>query len=295
MTKQEVIKFLIPEANIVNSLCKNKQSVFMGQVIQESGWLEHCPGNNALGIKWVEKSDIGKPFTENKTWEWSPKLNKFVEVIARFRAYSTLHDCFMDYVKLMNWSHYLPVAQATDFVEQTIQLRYCGYATSPAYTNSIQKCIIENKLYQYDWKKNPQDTISEKTPNFIWKESYSNSFVLGVKYYNIIEPPEVSFDNVIRLAETIQPFRTEMGVKFGISNWYRTKRYNSDPSIGGVADSQHTVPDVTAADIKPAGGVSSRVKLFQLANKNPLIHGIGVGSDWLHLDIRKEYKRIWYY
>jgi flagellum-specific peptidoglycan hydrolase FlgJ len=55
MTKNEVINFLIPEANIVNSLCKNKQSVFMAQVIQESGWLEHAPGNNALVVLFINK------------------------------------------------------------------------------------------------------------------------------------------------------------------------------------------------------------------------------------------------
>ena len=76
--KIAVINRLLPKAKELNENFGLHVSMTIAQVVRESGWLEHAPGNNFLGIK-VPKDSSGSPvstFPKDKmqllwTTEWS--------------------------------------------------------------------------------------------------------------------------------------------------------------------------------------------------------------------------------
>ena len=60
MTKQEVIDRLLPKAYELHALYGIQIPQTLAQVINESGWLKHAPGNNFLGIKVPKVTINGK-------------------------------------------------------------------------------------------------------------------------------------------------------------------------------------------------------------------------------------------
>lgn len=294
MTNQEAIDRILPKARELNSLYGFHVSMTLMQVMQESGWLKYAPGNNFLGIKVPTdaKGNISPTWPADKkqllwTSEW--KNGAYVRLQCWFVKYASLEECMNRYAKILLLDRYTETRASVDWYDSTYFISHNGYATSPGYTFNLRNGILLNKLYKYDWKQDPYSQVSPKTPNIQWWETYSHVMFNNIKYRNIFEPLEIYKPGVIQLAEVLQPMRTAMNTPFDFSNWYRIYSYNG--VAGGVEDSKHRF--AIAADIKPRNG--NRARLFELANKVELIHGLGVGSDWMHLDIRKEYKRIWYY
>lgn len=73
---------------------------------------------------------------------------QYITVQARFCKYNTLAESVIDYFKLLSWSRYAPVMQSKNFEDATDQIRLCGYATSPTYTQALRRIYNEIKTYK---------------------------------------------------------------------------------------------------------------------------------------------------
>lgn len=121
-------------------------SLTMAQAILESGWGRNAPGYNMFGIKWSK--DCGHEVQYLWTKEWNGK--KYINVKAPFRKYKSYTESIDDHTDLLQALRYKPVRDAKDYKEACKQIKLCGYATSPTYTESLIKIIEENKLYEFD-------------------------------------------------------------------------------------------------------------------------------------------------
>jgi flagellum-specific peptidoglycan hydrolase FlgJ len=120
--------------------------LMIAQACLESGYGKHSPGNNLFGMKWTP--GCGHPYQELWTKEWDG--NNYVSVLAKFRKYKSFYESLADYTNLLKKSRYEPVRNAQDYLEATEQIRLCGYATSPAYTQSLRRIIEMYDLTEYD-------------------------------------------------------------------------------------------------------------------------------------------------
>jgi hypothetical protein len=82
------------------------------------------------------------------TKEWDGQ--KYITVRAPFRKYSNFTESIEDHTELLQSRRYEPVRKAPDYKEACKQIKLCGYATSPTYTENLIRVIEENKLYEYD-------------------------------------------------------------------------------------------------------------------------------------------------
>ena len=298
MTKTEVINRLLPKARELNTLYGLHISMTIAQVVRESGWLKHAPGNNFLGIKAPKVKKDGVWILDPKfpidraqklpTWEyingkWEKNPDWFVK-------YDSLEDCMDRYAKILMLPRYKQTLESKDWWDSTNYVRLNGYATSPAYTNSLRTDILSNRLYQLDWQHTYNEPINPGS-NFTWGETFSNVSFNGKKYYRVIEPYPEYWDNVKKLATQLQIVRFNFGYPIKIDSWFRIPAYN--PVIGGAPDSQHLYAN--AADTIKPFRVTSKNYLDCVLNKTS-ITGIGIQkSGSLHLDLKKVKRRIWYY
>jgi hypothetical protein len=136
----------IKEGALKGKLKNVLPSLTMAQAILESGWGNNAPGYNMFGIKWSK--DCGHDYQLLWTKEWDGK--KYIDVQARFRKYNSYTESIDDHTDLLQASRYKPVRDAHDYKEACKQIKACGYATSPTYTENLIRLIEENKLYEYD-------------------------------------------------------------------------------------------------------------------------------------------------
>ncbi len=129
-------------------------SLVIAQAILESGWGEKPIENNIFGIK-ASSSWQGRVATR-RTKEWDGE--KFITVEAKFRAYDSIEDSIMDYLKLVGRTkRYERVKKAQDYKEAARLIYEAGYATDPLYSKKLIDIIEARKLYKYDQVK---DTLS---------------------------------------------------------------------------------------------------------------------------------------
>lgn len=128
-------------------------SLTMAQAILESGWGRNAPGYNMFGIKWSPGCGHGIQLLWTKEWDGK----KYISVKAKFRKYSSYTESIEDHTELLQARRYEPVRRAKDYKEACKQIKACGYATSPTYTENLIKVIEENELYKFDEIEGEED------------------------------------------------------------------------------------------------------------------------------------------
>lgn len=125
-------------------------SLRIAQAAHETGWTVH-EWNNLVGFKVGSRKPNGywKGVYVNKgTWEVYD--GKRTDVVAMFRAYDTIEDCFRDQDELFKVARYDRVRAAQTPNEQAGMLQECGYATDPHYAAKLVNIMRSYDLYQYD-------------------------------------------------------------------------------------------------------------------------------------------------
>ena len=80
-----------------------------------------------------------------------------------FRAYNNVVDSYADHSNFLRYSgNYNTLFEyaKTDYYSWARGLKYCGYATDPAYAEKLIKKIEEYNLAQYDSWENPLEKLS---------------------------------------------------------------------------------------------------------------------------------------
>ncbi len=270
MNNQEFISYLIP-------LTKNNivlQSLLISQICLESAFGKKHFYNNYLGIKCHE----GVSCREANTKEY---INgNYGNYKLAFSVYNNITDCITDYLRIMAYSRYTKVREAKNYLEATQAIKDCGYATGINYTNSLRKIIEQYKLYELDYKMNPNTQL---TTNFKYYEFFSGS-ATGIK----IEPPEEYFETIKFIANQLQIVRDIIGKSIIINSAYRTKEHNQ--VVGGKPNSYHLT--AKAVDIKVSGISPTDLAIYFA--KFTEFNGYGVAYGFLHIDLRDKFT-IWKY
>ncbi|MBT9166772.1 MAG: Peptidoglycan hydrolase FlgJ [Syntrophomonadaceae bacterium] len=282
-SRKEIIDQLTP---IVQRLAQRhswivgKKSMVLAQIIIESNWLKSAPQNNVLGIKWTSRyPESRRQMLRTKEWV----NGRYVSVKAPFMTYESIEQCIEEgYVAVLSRPRYKDTRASRDWFEATNYIRLDGYATSPSYTKILRNIILRHKLYELDWQKNPEEPISEKAPNFQWRESYSGIQVDGKRYPRIIEPYPELWHNVMRVAEEIQILRDYYRSPIRAESWFRIAHYNA--VIGGASRSQHLAAN--AIDARPLFKINMG-EFHRKAEELTKFRGFGIGKTLIHMDLRK--------
>jgi len=265
MTRSEAINTLKPIAYRLQSKhdwLRGKLSLLMSQVLCESGNLKHAHGNNCLGIKWTSHYPESK---KQMLWtkEWVD--GKYISVKAPFVKFDSIEECIeQGYIRILKLKRYKETRNSVDWWDATNYIRLNGYATSPTYTSTLRKIILSNKLYEMDWRHDPDD---ELTSDFTYGETFN-------------------------LAVRVQKVRDKINKPLVVTRyggWYRQPSYNA--LVGGVSDSKHLTCE--AVDLCSPRGYSGH-GLYLVFRNNTDIKRYGIASNWLHVDIAEAYD-IWYY
>lgn len=270
MNNQEFISYLIPltKQNVV------LQSLLISQICLESAYGKKHFYNNYLGIKCHK----GVSCREANTKEY---INgNYGNYKLAFAVYNDITDCIADYLRIMGYTRYKPVREAKNYLEATEQIRLCGYATSPTYVTSLRKIIEKYKLYELDYKMNPNTQL---TNNFKYFEFFSGS-ASGIK----IEPPEEYFETIKYIANQLQIVRDIINKPIIINSAYRTKEHNI--TVGGAKNSKHL--EAKAVDIKVSGIIPTDLALYFARYTE--FNGYGIAYNFIHLDTRERFT-IWKY
>ena len=127
-------------------------AVAMAQASQETGWGRFAPGNNYFGVKCHNQAPGPVPFEcqELATGEW--ENGEQVEIRDRFRSYASMRDSVLDYANFLrtNSRYDKAFAVAGDPDAFAKGLQAAGYATDPAYADSLIAIMKQRDLYQYD-------------------------------------------------------------------------------------------------------------------------------------------------
>lgn len=153
MTKKEFVETIAP---IVQKENKKRgkplfNSVVIAQAICESNWGQSklmMKANAIFGIK-ANKNWKGKVYNA-KTKECYDGIN-YTTIIDCFRAYDSLEESIRDYFNLITTSkNYKKALYTNSPLECITAIKKGGYATSPAYINTIMQIINSSNLKQYD-------------------------------------------------------------------------------------------------------------------------------------------------
>ena len=147
-------------------------SIKLAQAIIESG-----AGNSALSRKSNNHFGI-----KCHGWKGSKAYHNDDRPNECFRAYKSVKDSYVDHSEfLRSYSRYAPLfkLKITDYKGWAKGLQTCGYATDPAYANSLIKTIETYELYRYDTKGGKRTTSAAQTTPGKIREVYKN---YGLKY-----------------------------------------------------------------------------------------------------------------
>lgn len=125
-------------------------SVRIAQSGLETGWRINA-WNNLVGFKVGSRPPNGYwkgDYVYKGTWEVYD--GKRTDVVAAFRAYDTIEDCFRDQDELFKLNRYERVRNAQTPEEQADMLYVCGYATDPQYASKLKSIMFQNNLSKYD-------------------------------------------------------------------------------------------------------------------------------------------------
>jgi hypothetical protein len=270
VNQREFINWLIPYVQNVNVL----KSLIVSQICLESGFGKHHFHNNYLGIKFHKNVRC----MEAKTKEFVN--GNYKDYKLAFAVYDDISDCIADYCDIIGNARYKPVREAKDWTVATEQIRKCGYATSPTYTENLRKIIEKYKLYELDYKMNPNTKL---TTNFIWKEFFCKD----------IEPPEDYHIYILLLATELQKVRDAIGKPIHITSGYRTKEYNGWLIAQGYHASKNSLHLVCKAVDSKCNSLSLQDYALYLARYTNF-GGIGIGNGFVHGDLRLNFTIIHY-
>ncbi|WOP18232.1 glucosaminidase domain-containing protein [Raineyella sp. LH-20] len=158
------IKQTVDAAQGVQREYKVPASVAMAQSILESGWGDSTLSrtyHNYFGIKCTsQKSRFQQGCVSLKTNEYTSSGT--TTIVDGFRTYATTADSFSDYgLLLSSLSRYRAAFSHTDDPDQFIRaIAAGGYATDPAYADSVIRIMKQYNLYQYDKLPAPQPTAN---------------------------------------------------------------------------------------------------------------------------------------
>lgn len=168
MTKSEFIetisKIVIEENHRRNNPLFS--SVVIGQAICESNYGQSqimMKANAIFGIK-ATTSWKGKIYNAN-TKECYDGIN-YTNINACFRAYDSLEQSIYDYFELITKSErYKKAINCNTPLECITAIKNGGYATSPAYINTIMSIINSNNLTKYDNVDNVENPVNNSEIN----------------------------------------------------------------------------------------------------------------------------------
>lgn len=134
MTKESFIMMMYNEINRFDKP-EHLKMLCLCQACLETGF-----GRSSLMIS--NNAPFGIKATGNKAY-YEAKTNEYVDghyitTTARFCRYSSLHEAIFDYFKLLDAPRYERVRNSKDFCEAADMIRACGYATSPAYSETLK-------------------------------------------------------------------------------------------------------------------------------------------------------------
>lgn len=139
MTQQQItfINNTLPAAVRAGALYGVNVIGLMAQSALETGWGASAPGNMYFGMKatpsWTGKIQL--------LWTTEEVNGEKVRVQAKFRAYDSPEDSFLDYAKLISsLSRYAPAMQYPGYNQTSQYIRAVaagGYATAKDYANSV--------------------------------------------------------------------------------------------------------------------------------------------------------------
>ncbi len=139
MTKESFIMMMYNEINRFDKP-EHMKMLCLCQACLETGF-----GRSSLMIS--NNAPFGIKATGNKAY-YEAKTNEYVDghyitTTARFCRYFSLHEAIFDYFKLLDAPRYERVRNSKDFSEAADMIRACGYATSPAYTDTLLRVYDE--------------------------------------------------------------------------------------------------------------------------------------------------------
>lgn len=152
MTKpQEFIATLAPHARETNKRMGIPASISLAQAILESGWGKSQlaqKAKNLFGIKagrsWTGPT-LDLPTKEFRNGQW-------VTEVARWRAYPSYTEAFIDHAKLFYNGLYEDAlayrAQPKEFLQRIAPV----YATDPRYVEKVWNLVTNYQLYAHDLK-----------------------------------------------------------------------------------------------------------------------------------------------
>ena len=95
-----------------------------------------------------------------------------------------------------------------------------------------------------------------------------------------IEPPQIYFDNIFKLAHCLQKVRDAVNRPIIINSGWRTKEHNA--AVGGASSSQHLIGKAADIRIKGLSVKFANIYLAKYGNFN----GFGIAGSYTHVDIR---------
>ena len=283
MTQQQFIESLIPYTNGLVVL----PSLFLSQVCKESGFGKHIFYNNMLGIKCHDS----KAYAGCRIGKTGEVINGILNPKMRlsFQCYNDIGECAEDYNRIMSLKRYAPVRNSKCYQEATYWIKKCGYATGTNYDTSLRDdYIIPFKLYNYDYRKPYESNLTE---NFSYSECFSST-IAGKEYFKRAVEPPLEFDtNIIKVAIELQKLRTYYNIPIIVNSWYRTPEYNKT-----LKDSSKNSMHLKglAVDVRVPRGVSV-YSFFKTATEITNFRGFGIGSNYLHCDLRNGDLTVWTY
>jgi uncharacterized protein YcbK (DUF882 family) len=268
MNRQEFIDLLASKLDN----CPVLKSLAIAQACLESAFGTRSFYNNIYGIKcWNPDAYAGC------------RLGRTSEVIdgsyqhglhLAFQTYHSIDDSIEDYCRLMNISRYKRVREATNYLEATIAIKNCGYATSLTYVESLRRIINQYDLTRYD------EGIMQLTKNFTLSE-----------FGNV---PDKYIDNIKEVAIQLQKVRDLLGKPIIITSGYRTPAHNQ--AVGGASNSMHIYGK--AADCHMSGVPLHKFLAYLIKYTDFNGYGIGNplkrGGNLIHCDTRDKFT-VWVY
>jgi len=273
MTKKKFIDKIKPFAVKAYKTFAILPSLTIAQAICESAWGRKAPGNMLFGMKWTP--NCGYDFQELWTSEFVN--GEYIKVKVKFRKYNSWEESILDHSNLLQKPRYRPVLKSKNYLEATKQIKLCGYATSPTYTQTLRKIIEQYKLYKEDWKMDFNKKIAD---NFKWGEFWSNS-VKGIK----IEPPEELYLSIATMAIQLQKVRDIINKPIIITSGYRTPKWNK--IVKGAKNSYHMKG--MAVDSRPIGMDIREYICYLLRYTSFNGFGIYTYSNFIHSDLRPNF------
>lgn len=135
-------------------------SVVIAQAICESGWGQSKLMMKANAIFGIKAFSGWKGKVYNANTQECYDGSTYTNITACFRAYNSLAESISDYFDLITKSErYRKACVSNSPLECITSIKNGGYATSPAYINTIMSIINSNNLTKYDNVEDVENSV----------------------------------------------------------------------------------------------------------------------------------------